>query len=597
VETTLPILSNFSINKSQKNRKSLMAIGQSQYFAGERMRVMTRSSILASLFIITMLAMGALPLSIGASLQPNNSGYSLQNTVSFTNYGQLIVNDTLFANASATQTIGSVTFGYPINYSGHIAAESASYSIGGSKYIPTLSSATTSNELQITLALSPNIPAAKNASVSVSFYVVDSLVPIASANYSAPVVLYPSVQFQPSASFNFTKVQSTILFPVGVQLASSLPPKGFTSSTGNLTLSPPLSNISNSESSSAEIYVTPPAADLMFQSIQRSLSPNPSGVVIVTDTIAITNLGLSATTSLNFNLLTNSTRVTFLETAEPTLRNAQQLGLATPNVLPLGSVGLSIQPDSTELIKIQYPLGTQYWKYSGGEYVVTIPNTVPVSAVVNRYSVSFSAPAGFVQTGGHTSVQLANVSGNRGTLSFSYRKGIGSAFGSALPIGSTLFVVTLIGALIFRPRAKEGEDLESAIELLRKSIEDKVSGTNEILTDLKSRASSLTRQDLITARSRIEELRARTSNRFRDLRAELQSTGEAPETSLNNIAGNDREFDLTAREIVNSYEQLISKRMKYDTFTKILQNNERRLQRIATTLLDSVHEFSREYEA
>ena len=59
----------------------------------------------------------------------------------------------------------------------------------------------------------------------------------------------------------------------------------------------------------------------------------------------------------------------------------------------------------------------------------------------------------------------------------------------------------------------------------------------------------------------------------------------------------DREFDRVVRDILNNYDQLVSKRMKEDTFERIQQSNGRRLQSVTNSLLDKVHDLREEFES
>ncbi len=133
---------------------------------------------------------------------------------------------------------------------------------------------------------------------------------------------------------------------------------------------------------------------------------------------------------------------------------------------------------------------------------------------------------------------------------------------------------------------------------LIKAIEDKLSSTNEILAELKSKGASTNRNELVVAKSRIEEVRTRTNSRISAIRSQLpQTVTTAVQAGLNVVAANDREFDRTVRDILNNFDQVISKRMKEDTFKRVQQSNERRLQGNTNALLDSAHDLREEFES
>ncbi|MGI0078200.1 MAG: hypothetical protein ACRECH_01085, partial [Nitrososphaerales archaeon] len=152
-----------------------------------------------------------------------------------------------------------------------------------------------------------------------------------------------------------------------------------------------------------------------------------------------------------------------------------------------------------------------------------------------------------------------------------------------------------LGVLVMKPRKVSEEDVESTIESMVKAVEEKVSGTNDILTELKGRGENISRNDLIATRSRIEELRSKTGGRFTSLRSQLGQTSVEVQATMNLVAATDREFDRAVKDLLNNYDQFISKRMKADTLAKVQQNTERRIQHLANSLLDTLHDLNREY--
>jgi hypothetical protein len=336
-----------------------------------------------------------------------------------------------------------------------------------------------------------------------------------------------------------------------------------------------------------------------FRSIERSISVGSSGNLIVTDSFQVANLGPNTLTSLDFSVLTGpgSSTVTILPSGQPLLSNAQTATASSGVLDILSASGNQIEPNATVLILVQYPLGQQYWTFAGGTYKANIPLSVPVNAVVDNFRITYNIPSGFVALQSPTPVDLTNTKGEIGNSTLSYRAGVGSSYVFVLPLASIVFLVVFVATLIFKPRGvKKGEEIESTLSSLIKAVEDKVSGTNDILSELKSKGLSVTKADLSTARTRIEDLRSKSSGRFASLRSELGLTGAASLTALNQVATDDREFDRAVKDLLNSYDQFISKRMKQESFTRSQQNNERRIQRITNSLLDGLQNLRREYE-
>jgi hypothetical protein len=192
---------------------------------------------------------------------------------------------------------------------------------------------------------------------------------------------------------------------------------------------------------------------------------------------------------------------------------------------------------------------------------------------------------------------MINSTSPTSTVQFSYRRGVGSAYGFVLPLSAAAFLIVFVAALIFKPKTGRKEDeIESTLTSLIKAAEDKVSGTNDILSELKSKGPSVSRIDLSTARQRIEDLRAKSSGRFGSIRTELAAAGTSAQAMLSEVATDDREFDRAVRDLLNTYDQFITKRMKQDSFARSQQNNERRIQRITNSLLDGLQDLRRDYE-
>ncbi len=166
-----------------------------------------------------------------------------------------------------------------------------------------------------------------------------------------------------------------------------------------------------------------------------------------------------------------------------------------------------------------------------------------------------------------------------------------------MPIAIITFVVALAAGLLFRPRGGTIlEEIESKIEELVKVVEEKVSGTNDVLSDLKAAGASLTRSDLLTSRARIEDVRTKSGSRIASLRTEILTMSPGSQGALTQLLSSDREFDRSVRDILNTYDQFVSKRMKLETFERVRSSNERRIQDAANSLLDSVRAVKRSQE-
>ena len=558
---------------------------------------MTRFSRTLSLLMILFLLMGGL---ISGNLLVSHStsassGYRLYNSEVFNPYGQFLVNDTLFASSGTNQLLTSVTFGYPSNYTGNIYSISAGYFIGNAHYTASTSSVVQNKTLLVTLNLPQQIPAGAEANVSLGFYVLNTYTPLTSTNYLVPMLFYPSV------NVNLDNVSSKLQFPYQTTAPTTNPFKfatfvggsplieDWTYSSSNVTsVTPQWAEVPLNSSQSDTGYVD-------FQSIQRTISVDASGNALVTDYVTIKNLGLNTLTSLAFNLLTNSSTVEAVPSAEPPLSNVQPMSIVGGE-MNLGGINRQVEPNDAVTVILQYNLGSQYWNYSSGTYSISIPKGAPVSALVDKFLLNYNIPNDYVVTNLPATLDLSNSAGLQGNSIVSYRRGVGSAFGFALPASSFLFIAVFLGVLALRPRRESEEDVESTIESMVKAIEEKVSGTNDILSELKGKGESISRNDVLATRARVEELRTKTAARFSSLRSQLGQTSLEVQSDMDKVASNDKELDRAVKDLLSNYDQYVSKKMRADSLSKVTQNNERRIQHYANIVLDTLHDLQSEYE-
>jgi hypothetical protein len=624
-ESTLNVLltkiRKFSWRKCLKGIFECVALfGADQSRLSRLQRVLPSLLVVFLLFLAAISMIGSLPIFAHSNASSSATGISLVNLETFNDYGQFQVNDTLAINSTASGTVPSVTFGYPANYIGHIVEFVATMD-NKVNVSSDISSSVQDNSLHVTvnLPISDQLSASSPGNVTLSFYVVGTYISentTASActtcYYSVPMLLYPSLSI-PSFSTYIGHIASNISFPDPsvTEPPTNSTPAGygtFTSSTlyqlyNSTNLDTNTSSYTNSVHwTNTTIGSTSTSGGIVdFQSIQRSFSVGPSGDLVVKDSIVVRNLGPNTLSSLNYGVLTasNSTTAVTIVPPSPTLplTDTETVNATDGSLDVLSASEDTIQPNASVVIVLQYPLGQQYGNFSGGTYTATIPETLPVDAIVDLYKTSFTIPSGYTVTHTPLAVTLTNTSGSGVSISLSYRSGVGSAYSFMLPISGIAFVGVFIAALVFKPRGgKKEEEIESTLTSLIKAAEDKVSGTNDILTELKSRGASVTRNDLATARIRIEELRSKSSGRFGSIRTELVSAGTSAQAALSDVAGDDREFDRAVRDLLNTYDQYVAKRMKQESFTKAQQNNERRIQRTTNTLLDGLEDLRTDYE-
>jgi hypothetical protein len=529
-----------------------------------------------------------------------HDGYWLRNSITFNTYGQFFVNETLNELQNSTTSLSTVTFGFPSAYNGHLVDQTAFAYTSSSRYNASVSQALSNNTLLLTVSFQPALSAGANGSVSLGFYVTNTFVPTNASNYNVSMLFYPSVNMP------LNKIVSQIILPyvtTHVSDGSPLRNKGFSQTVNgtNEIWANTFTNQSFTSPSFASVNVNSvqgSSGSVDFTSVSRQLTIDSSGAVTVTDSITLENLGRNTLTGLNYNPLSNSTSLTLIPSSQTLLSNVQSVSLSGGQI-SLSGINAQVEPNSSETIIIQYKLSNQYLTYSNGVYSVNVPSAPPVTALIDNYKVSVTTSSGIVFTSGSSppSINLMHTTGSLAPITFSYRLGIASAYGSAMPIAALVFIAVFGMTMIFRPRKSTEEGATDTLDSLIRLVEDKASGTNDILSELKSKGVSVSRNDLITARSRIEELRNKTSGRLGILRSQLSSTSVTLQSGLNQIVSNDREFDRIVRDELNSYDQFVSKKMKDDTFGRVIQGYDRRLQQVTNAYLDSVHDLREEYES
>jgi hypothetical protein len=574
----------------------LRALSSSEFFCTLRFKAHFFLPLIFAILLVGSACL-ALPATFSASATHGNW---VKNIVTFNTYGQFQVNETLYQTTNSTSSLGSVTFGFPSAFVGHVAAISAKGTSGSTPLSVTSSSSIgANNTLAISLSIQPPLQAGVNSSVALGFYVLDTFAPIASGNYSAPIL------FSPAVNIPLDKIVTSIVLPyltTHIVDPTSMQKAGFSHTVGtNATLETwdySGTNVSNSvRSAYVEVFSNPQSSGALdFIFIGRQLSVNSNGQVIVQDTLKIRNNGDNTLDSLSYQPLTNSTTINWYPNSQPPLSNLAPITVSAGE-LDLNSTGMAIQPNSSATLVYQYQLGQQYWNSSNGSYMVSIPSASPINAIIDTLQISTLSVPGIAISGGQiirTAFNTTAIPG--GPTAFNYHVGIASAFGSALPIAGLMFIGVFVGAIVFRPRLKSKEDSDTTFDSLTKVVEDKVSSTNEILSELKAKSSAVTRNELNVARTRVDDFRIKTNSKIASLRAQLSASTVAIQTGFNEVLATDRDFDRVVRDIMNNYDQFISRKMKEETFQRLQQSNEKRLQNITNALLDRIHDLREEYE-
>ena len=262
-----------------------------------------------------------------AATTSDASGYSLNSAQVYNAYGQFEVNETL-KGASNSTALNSITFGFPTSYQAHLVMLSANAELGSNVIQTSVSTNVSNNTLFITLTFAQSLGGA-NSTVSLGFWVLNALQTINGSGYYRGPVLY-----SPSVNIHLSSLTTIITLPyvtTNIPDTSTMQARGFAqtvSSTSNDQIWNESTTAPNSTliSFPATIYSNPTSTgSLDFTSIDRQISVDASGQILVKDTLNVQNLGLNTISLLTYAPLTNSGNLTAVPSNEPPLSNVEMI--------------------------------------------------------------------------------------------------------------------------------------------------------------------------------------------------------------------------------------------------------------------------------
>jgi hypothetical protein len=254
----------------------------------------------------------------------------------------------------------------------------------------------------------------------------------------------------------------------------------------------------------------------------------------------------------------------------------------------------AIQRGENYSFTLVYDVPSNLVRVSGGAVGVTIPHTPPVDGVVNDYVIQSSLPTGVVATDSSTPVRILDatpIGGRATTTSYHYSLSVAWGAGQVVPIASLLFAVVFIGLIAYRQSPSETEPEEekesggTKLQDVTKAFEDKLALVARTLERLASAPpGTMGKSEFDKIRSELDGLRGRALQRLNELR---QAAGPGSYSDLlTQIYEAAREEDRAERDLINLYEQYYTKRMREETFQKLLPSYRRRLNGAINRLSD-----------
>ena len=532
---------------------------------------------------------------------------SLTHQYRVTGLGYGILNDTITFtnNGTSVEQIPQVQLGIPDNVSAH----STGFFVTPSDQY-TMSNSDANGVLVFTITpVSPSLAANTSSTVSLKTYLSGILNITAGTNtkWNALLLLTPSLNEEVSTLKSQVIVPESAAFvPVpsiaGVSFNSTLgeTPPSYTLSERNVT---PRITTENSVFNDTNQAVFIP---IQVYGVLRTIVPSTNGLPQVQDTVTLRNLAYYSISSLPVALLlSNTTTVTILpSTVTPTIN---------PTVVTLANGALSltaapfeaaIAPGDNFTFTMAYTVPRSEVTTSGTTVSVAIPYTLPLRALVQNYTVRLQSPDG-VSGVGKTLVHTNDASPlTPGNVTVAYRINTGWGADEAVPAASLVFGATLIllavrgSSTVSEEESEEGAEegkKETSTKLadIIKALEDKLALIDASVTAFAAKPQgAVTRAEFLRVRTDLDSLKSRAFHRINETKQTTDS--KRLRDVLTQIQEAEREEDRAAKDLLNLYEQYHGKKMREETFERLLPNYKKRLSSATNRVSDLLNMAQKE---
>jgi len=548
--------------------------------------------LLAAILILLV----ALPYGAGAQSQ-EGPVVTVTNQYIVNRYGYAVMNETVKYNnsgSSPVQVPPTLQLGVPQNISSRLVGN---YSLVGEGY--SLTTSTNSTGLLFSISSQNTLQPKAVSSFSLKAVIRDISVTINSST-GILVLEYPSLNLQVS-TFN-----ALIRMPASTSISPL--PQGWTSnqSSGVTTYKRTFTGF-NPANPHVLLGTLQSSTGTNFHPIHvysasRIVTAASNGSPQVQDSITLQNTGSSDLSSLHLATLNSSTRVTIIPSMSPPLLNPTSLALSNGLIDLTRNPFVAIPSGRNFTLTVAYALPAKFYTVSGGSVRVDFPLTPPISAPVDTFTLSMSLPNGLRATQAQSRVVQNATSITSGDQTFAYSLTLGWASERAIPAASVIFVAALVAFFVSVERQEgeeaEGEEKEGGritgdIPDMIKAFEEKVDLVNTMLREVpKEDPNNLNKAYFVDLRSRVDTFRSRALQRLND--AKQKSAGQRFSEQLTRIHDVEREVDRATRDILNLYEQYYTRRMRQETFEKLLPSYRKRLEAAMNQLSDQLNLTQRE---
>jgi len=556
-----------------------------------------RLSVSVALLLVLILALlpAQLPAHSQAGATSTAAKVSVRSVYTLDRYGFAVVNESVkFTNnqTSAVQ-IPALTFGL-----GNLSSDVMNYMLTGSGFSLATPASTGG---PYTVSTPQSVQPGGNASFVLSTLLDGVVTRTANGNLSVLTLSSPSINNKVDSLLNVVQMPTSTSFEA--------PPKGLAASlTGsNNTYSSSASEVTPTAVTSVSTVKTSSVQDFnplrVFEAV-RSISADSQGNPLVTDTIEFQNLGTTPLSTLYIQPLAPTSATATVETlTEPRLLNPVSVSLISDSIdltqLAVGYPNNGVAAGGNFSISYQYSLGSRYYSVSGGQVTLNIPETPPIRAFIDSFTIELSLPHGATSSSLRPTTVTTVTPWHTGQTSFSYGLSVGWAIDDGVPLATIVFSLLLIGLFASRTTTAEAEgeeEEESSSELasaMIKAFDEKTNLINGLWSEIESKdPNEMDREYFDELRTRLDTFRGRALQRLNEVKQ--KSTSQKFYEVVNQIHQTEREVERAAKDKLNLYQQYYTRQMRKDVFDRLLPQYTRRLERALNQLSDELHTVQRE---
>jgi len=556
-----------------------------------------RLSVSVALLLVLILAL--LPTQLPAHSQvgatSTSAKVSVKSLYTLDRYGFATINESVkfTDNQTSAVQIPALTFGL-----GNLSSDVKGYTLTGSGFSLAPPASTGG---PYTVSTTQSIQAGGNATFVLSVLLDGVVTRTTSGTLRVLTLSSPSISSTVDSLLNVVQMPTSTSFKTA--------PQGLSGSiTGsNNTYSSSASHVAPSAVTSISYIQTSSVQDfnpLRVFEAARSISADSRGNPLVTDTIEFQNLGTTPLSTLYVQpLAPGSATATVEALTEPRLLSPVSVSLISDSIdltqLAVGYPNNGVAAGGNFSITYQYPLGSRYYSVSGGQVTLNVPDTPPIRAFVDSFTIELSLPHGATSSNPAPTTTKGVTPWQTGQTNFSYGLSVGWAINDGVPLATVVFALLLIGLFASRTttaEAEEEEEEESSSELasaMIKAFDEKTNLINSLWPEVESKdPNEIDKEYFDELRTRLDTFRSRALQRLNEVKQ--KSTSQKFYEVVNQIHQTEREVDRAAKDKLNLYQQYYTRQMRKEVFDRLLPQYTRRLEKALNQLSDELHTVQRE---